>query len=250
MLKRIRLTLIICVLGVVSCESDQVEPLPEPENILRIQLQPVFGSTDLSLDQTFTTSEGYKVQFTDIKCYFSSMKNGSNELFDAALFDYRENGNLVIEKEGDHAHFEQLSGFLGVDPQYNHDDPALFPTTNPLNISIANDMHWDWNPGYIFAKIEAKVDTIPDAIENFDHFVVFHVGGDNIIQTITFSSLNWQAQSATVHQSKWKLDLEKFLQNGPQTIDLKTEFSSHSAAGQEALTLKVIQNFKDAISLY
>lgn len=250
MLKRIRIALIICVLGFVSCNNDQVEPLPVPEDILRIQIQPVFGSADLSLDQTFTTSEGYKVQFTDIKCYFTSMKNGSNELFDAALYDYRENGTLLIEKAGDPELFGEISGFLGVDSQYNHDDPSAFPNTNPLNISIANDMHWDWNPGYIFVKLEGKVDTIPDAIENFDHFAVFHVGGDNILQTISLSSMNWQAISSGVYQSKWKLDLEKFLQNGSQTIDLKTEFSSHSSAGQEALTLKVIQNFKDAISLY
>jgi hypothetical protein len=42
--------------------------------------------------------------------------------------------------------------------------------------------------------------------------------------------------------------MQKFLQNGAQTIDVKTEHSSHSLAGEEALSLKVIQNLRDALS--
>ena len=47
-----------------------------------------------------------------------------------------------------------------------------------------------------------------------------------------------------------KIDMEKFLQKEFQPIDLKTEFSSHSAAGEDALSLKVMQNFNAAISPY
>jgi hypothetical protein len=87
-------------------------------------------------------------------------------------------------------------------------------------------------------------------VNNLDHFVIFHVGTDAFIQTMSFSTLNWQTVSDHLSVLPLKLDMEKFLQNGAQTIDLKTEHTSHSAAGQESLSLKVIQNFKDAISTY
>jgi hypothetical protein len=115
---------------------------------------------------------------------------------------------------------------------------------------IANDMHWDWNPGYIFIKVEAKVDTLADGVDNFDHFVIFHIGTDPLIQTLNFTSVNWISNGNGLYTLPLKLDMQKFLQNGAQTIDLKTEHSSHTMAGQEVLSLKVIQNFKDAISLY
>ena len=43
-----------------------------------------------------------------------------------------------------------------------------------------------------------------------------------------------------------KFEFDKFLQNNGQNIDLKTENLTHTAAGQQALTQKVNQNFKQA----
>jgi hypothetical protein len=166
----------------------------------------------------------------------------------AALFDYRNNGTDLLKADAKPADFSSINGFFGVDSTLNHDDPAAFATTNPLNILIANDMHWDWNPGYIFVKIEAKVDTIADGIDNFNHYVVFHVGADEWLQEFSLSDLNWSQTNQNLYTLPLKLDMQKFLQNGTQTIDVKTEYVSHSIAGQEALSLKVIQNLRDALS--
>lgn len=233
-----------------SCKDEKV---PDPEPVvayLKVTLQPTFGVSDLLLDQSFTTNEGYTVQFTDLKCYFTSIKNGSNELCKSALYDFRQNGTTVFKKPGKLEDFSSLSLFLGVDAMYNHSDPSAFDSEDPLNIMIANDMHWDWNPGYIFLKVEAKVDTLNDGIDNFNHFVVLHIGADSFIQSLSFSNINWVATEPNTHSLALKVDMQKFLNNSGQTIDLKTEYTSHSAAGQEALSLKVIENFKDAISIY
>ncbi len=109
-------------------------------------------------------------------------------------------------------------------------------------------MHWGWSSGYIFMKVEAKVDTIPNGIPLFDHSVVFHIGQDVNLQTLSFDGINWQATGTNAYRYPLKLDMAKFLQNGAQTIDLKTEHTSHTAPGQEVLSLKVIENFKAAIS--
>ena len=247
---KLKTILAVFLITVGACKDDKVEdPVPITKYV-RLTMQPVFGSAVLSLDDTVTTAEGYKVQFTNLKCYFSSLKNGSNELTQAALYDYASNGIEVLKVAGEPANFSSLSGFLGVDPAYNHDDPSAFPNSSPLNIMNANDMHWDWNPGYIFMKVEAKVDTIPDATTLLDHFVIFHIGTDPFIQNVAFSGLNWTNDGKGVYTAPLKLDLQKFLQNGTQTIDLKTEYTSHTMSGQEVLSEKVIQNFAAAISVY
>ncbi len=237
------------ILVITSCKDEPPKTVPDPVDQLQVTIQPTYGSSDLQLDQTVYTSEGYAVQFTDIRFYLTTLKNSiGKQLVSSALFDYRSNGTNLFTVNGIPSDFSSLTGFFGVDSALNHDDPSAFPTTDPLNILIANDMHWDWNPGYIFLKIEAKVDTIPDAVQNFNHYVVFHVGADNLLQTINYSGLSWLQKTSSLHELPLKLDLQKFLQNGSQTIDVKTEHSSHSLAGEEALSLKVIQNLKDALT--
>lgn len=232
-----------------SCKDPAPEPQPAVEDELSVTIQPVYGPVNLELDQTYTTPEGYSIQFTDIRFYLTTLKNASGKLLaNSALFDYRANGNSLLTVSGKPTDFPSISGFFGVDETLNHDDPSAFPTNDPLNILIANDMHWDWNPGYIFLKVEAKVDTVPDAVSNFNHFVVFHVGGDEVLQTINFTGLSWLTKGTAKYELPLKLDLYNFLQNGTQFIDVKTEHSSHSLAGEEAISLKVIQNLKDALT--
>jgi hypothetical protein len=80
--------------------------------------------------------------------------------------------------------------------------------------------------------------------------VVFHVGGDDYLQNLNFGSLSWNAAGANLYATSLKLDMKTFLNNGSSSIDLMTEYSSHTAAGQEAISLKVIEHFRDAIGVY
>lgn len=233
-----------------ACQPDKNTPSLPVESEVQFLLQPTFGNQPLVLDQTYISDEGYAIQFTDVKCYFTSLFIGANLFTTAALFDYRQKGSFVIKAKSSAKDDDSLAFFLGVDSSYNHLDPSTFPNNNPLNIAIANDMHWDWNPGYIFVKIEAKVDTIIDGVEAFNHIAVFHVGGDNYLREMSFNTLNWQSLSPNLKQFKLKFDAQQFLKNGTQSIDLKNEYSTHSSAGQEALTLKVMEQFKSAISVY
>ena len=243
-----RYIFLIAIPLLFACNDDEVTPPPTEQIALNLTLQPYFGANALQLDQIVTTPEGYDIQFTELKCYFSSFAGTSKQLFDAALFDYRERGTAVFNGYGNPDDFKSLSGLLGVDSAYNHDDPSAFPNDNPLNIMIANDMHWDWNPGYIFLKVEAKVDTLNDGVPNFNHFVIFHVGSDAITQNLSFINLTWNPSGQNTYTLPLKLDMKTFLNNGITSFDLKNEFTSHNMPGQEAISLKVIQHLKQALS--
>jgi hypothetical protein len=243
--------LLVLVTALTSCKDGQVEECPTPqEKFISLTINPEFNGQDLQLDQTLTTTEGYLIQFIELKCYLEDLRSVSDLLIDAGLFDYRSRGTDVFRIAGDPAKFDSIDCNLGVQNALNHSDPTLFPTNSDLNIINANDMHWDWNPGYIFVKVEARVDTIPDATENFDHNVVYHIGADNILQNLSFNNLQWNLVGENEYQLDLKLDMSMFLDNGNQSLDLKTEFMSHTAPGQEALSLKVMELFKSALSTY
>jgi hypothetical protein len=202
------------------------------------------------MDSIYTTAEGYKVKFTELNCYFSLLKNGSNNLIQAALFNFRENGSNLINQVGDHTKYSNLSGKIGVDSSLNHLDPSAFPNESPLNISNAGPMHWGWNPGYIFLNIEGKVDTIVDGVNNLDLSFSFHIGTDPYLQSIDFNNITWQDKGNHVWELPLKLDMAYFLANPISPINLKDEHLTHTGAGQESLTQKVIQNFKNALTVY
>jgi hypothetical protein len=230
-----------------ACGDDKPEA---PKAQLQIDLQPVFGGQNFFMDSIYTTQEGYKVKFTELKCYFTLFGNGSNALHQAALLDYRETGSLLFKREGDYAKFLNLNAVLGVDSSLNHLDPSAFPNESPLNISNAGPMHWGWSTGYIFINIEGKVDTLIDATTNPDLSFSFHIGTDSYLQNLQFNNINWTDIGNNTRQFKLKLDLLAFLGQGASSINLSSEYLTHTAAGQEALTQKVISNFKNAISQY
>ena len=242
---------LLVVLLLTACNDESAGNCPTPqEKYLSLTINPEFNGQELFLDQTVTSSEGYLIQFTELKCFLEDIRSSENLLIDAGLFDYRAKGVDVFRTPGDPAAFDSLNFNLGIRSDLNHSDPTLFPTNSDLNIINANDMHWDWNPGYIFVKVEARVDTIPDTIENYDHNVVCHVGGDVNLQDISLNNLQWNLIAENEYQLNLKLDMEKFLNDGNQSIDLRTEHTSHSAPNQAPLSLKIMQLFKSAISTY
>lgn len=232
----------------VACTSDKIIPEVEEPQKLEVRVQPMFNDETIFEDSVYTTVEGYDLKFTELKFFFSEINHNGTVLADAAYFDWINKGTLVLSVQAKSTDFPTLSGNLGVGEAVNHSDPSAFPNDHPLNISNSGDMHWDWNPGYIFVKVEAKVDTIPDGIPLFDHNVVLHVGLDENLETWVFTDLNWVQVDCCLSRLSLKLDMAKFLQNDGQNIDLKTENSTHSAPGQEVLSTKVIQNFKAALS--
>ncbi len=245
-MRTIFFSLLVLVIA-TACGDDNPEA---PKAQLQIDLQPVYGGQNFFMDSIYTTQEGYKVKFTELKCYFTLFGNGTNALHQAALLDYRETGSLLFKKEGDYAKFLNLNAVLGVDSSLNHLDPSAFPNESPLNISNAGPMHWGWSTGYIFMNIEGKVDTIPDATLNTDLSFSFHIGTDSYLQNLQFNNINWTDIGNNTRQFKLKLDLLAFLGQGASSINLSSEYLTHTAAGQEALTQKVISNFKNAISPY
>jgi hypothetical protein len=98
--------------------------------------------------------------------------------------------------------------------------------------------------------LEGKVDTIPDGVNNLDHSFSFHIGTDLYRRDFYFPTVTWQTVSPTEKVFPLKLDLWKFLHNPLGPIDLKTQFLTHTASGQQLLTEKVTSNFQQSLVAY
>lgn len=234
------------MLAFLSCKKDKPEEPVEAEKELQIDVVPYFGAQQLFLDSVYTTDENYLIQFQELRMYMCNFQNGSHSISDVALFNLRQTQHTFLKTKADAANFTSMNAILGIDSARNHADPSSFPTTSPLNIMNANDMHWGWNPGYIFMYIDAKIDTIPDGTVNLDHFISFHIGKDQFKQNVSFSSIAWTAVSASLSKAILKLDLKQFLYE-PHLLNLKEENISHTGAGQDDLSLRLIQNFANAL---
>ena len=82
--------MILITLFFLAVEKDKPTPPVAELDYLTVNLQPFYGLDSLYLDSTYLTSEGYKVKFTDIKCFFTNIKNGDSILNEASLYDFRE----------------------------------------------------------------------------------------------------------------------------------------------------------------
>lgn len=214
---------------------------------IKIKITPIYNNWDLELDSAYSTEEGYGVKFTTISFFISHLANETDTINESSLYDFRDKGSQLLSKKADFNLYPSIQGFIGVDSISNHSDPSAFDNENDLNIENAGTMHWGWNTGYIFVKIEGKVDTLSSG--NFDHNFSFHAGTDAFLQQLTFENILWEQTAQNEHTMNLLLSMSDFLSSDLNTIDLKDEFITHSNSGQQALTEKVVVNFVNALSL-
>jgi hypothetical protein len=245
---RIILYAFLASLPLLACKKEQEDQPVEQAAQLELRLLPMFESDTLELDSTVILSSGDRIQVTDIKCYFYGLGNNGKRLNEAALFDYRGRGFNVLQTVGNYQDFGSLTGILGVDTSVNHDDPAAFANNSPLNIANAGDMHWGWNPGYIFIKFEAKADTIADGNDLFNHYLVYHIGTDAYLSDLNFPAISWQMINAKLHRAQLRLQVATIFDNLVSPINIRTEYMSHSGSGVEQLTEKFRSNFVQALT--
>ncbi len=241
---------ISCVLGLlilISCKDKN--PITEtPVKKATCTIQPTFGDQNLTLNTSYTLTDGTVIQFTDIKSYFYGLSSNGTNFTSVALFNFADHGTSFFSITDKGQALSGLQFSIGVDATVNHNDPSAFSSTNPLNIAIANDMHWSWNTGYIFTKIEGRADTIQDGIEDFTHVFTYHVGGDNHYNSGLNIPGNWSQISGTLRTLKLKLDMKQFFENVASPINVRNEFITHSDISTESLTIKVKSNFASSIS--
>lgn len=232
---------------IYSCTKDK-SPVPEVYSPLtsgkmEFNVFPEYNGTPIILDEPMKMSNGRTISFAEIAFLMTDIRLNSIPISNDALFNFREKGTSFLSLPEFEGVGKSFSTLIGVDSSFNHVDPASWSSNSVLNIQNIGDMYWTWNPGYIFIKLEGRVDTIPDNEIVLDHIFSYKIGTDGYARKLTVNNLN-VFESNLIRSVNLKLDFKNVFENEISPIDLRTERSSHSTGKEDAaITEKMANNF-------
>lgn len=207
---------------------------------LSLQLMPKINGEDFQLGTVYTIN-GAKVKFTLFQFYVTQVGIGP-------VADLETPDTVFVVKADQQSYpvgiinagtQQSLAFNLGVDSVTNHLDPTTYPAAHPL--APQNPvMHWSWDSGYIFIKIEGNVDTDDDG--TVDEILELHIGKDSNLGRV-MANLNKEADVEDFMISM-TYDVEKFFTG----IDLKTDRVTHTG-DNPVLAAKVATNAPAAFTI-
>lgn len=231
-----------------SCKKEDNSP-KNTKQVLDFHWHSMVGTTDASYGVQFTSSDGIKFKISDWRYYVSNfvlIKEDGTEypiadklfLINIANSDY----SLDSVPVGNYKGFKFT---VGLDSVTNHQDPTTYGASNPLSLQSPS-IHWSWNSGYIFMKIEGKYDsTIAQTGGSaINQSFFFHVGLDKLKKVVDYSNHPFSVVSGENKKLHIEMDFLKIL-NG---IDLKTENGTHTMDNMPLAT-KVSNNWPSAFTL-
>ena len=243
-MKKILLTT-LAITVLFSCKKEE-EPIsvtsPSTKGNVVLNAQFLVNGASYNSDSVYVDdfSNNYKISFSNV--YLSQLNFEDGGVITPLPIQYvllkpeTSTYNLGSVEEG---HYHNFNYGIGIDSATNHTDPNSYDLSSPLYPQSPN-MHWTWNSGYIFYKIEGTVDTDNDG--TFETIFRFHIGTDDLRRDGTFMFHDAIVAGATT-TIDMKVDLAKFLTG----IDLSIDNSTHTMDNMP-LALRVANNATSAVT--
>ncbi|MHA4737730.1 MbnP family protein [Dyadobacter sp. MSC1_007] len=210
------LSFVMSGLLIASCafpdENEDTDPIETGK--IQIQFDNVVGSQDLKLDSVrYTNSVGEDFTVSKLNYFISNIKltkiDGSVFTVpqDSSYFMIREanagSQKLVINNvlTGEYTGIEFV---VGVDSARSVSDESqrkgiLDRYSGPTNEEA---MYWDWNPGYIFLKMEGSSDSAMTANGKYEYHIGFFGGRtERTLNNLRTIKMNFPGQKAIVTTS-------------------------------------------------
>lgn len=217
-------TVAVMGMAVSGCSEDTPTGTDDPTVTLKpvqVRFVPMFGDRALDLGTSYVNAAGDTVMFTGLSFYASEFalvgSDGSEVPMDGLdLVDFSDptvadNGYYEVEIMGTPGTYSGLKFSVGVPFDENHRDVS----TQELPLGPNSGMYWGWNPGYIFFKVEGRVDSMGTPVD-----FLFHTGEDNRRKTVRMASVGGDNLTEfTVAESgenvmTLKVDYARFFERG------------------------------------
>lgn len=237
-----------------ACEKDQPIPSPvEPtKGTVEIRFVPTMNGAAFQPNVNFTGPNNLKMSFENFKFYLSDIQlinSTDNQLLSEIELVDLSHSDKSISFETAPGNFQELKFFLGVKKSLNGtDDPsfdeASFPIDHPL--SIYNNMYWSWATGYIFSKIEGKIDTSQAQNQTPTYTWFYHSGLDTCYTEKSFENLNIDVTAGKTTVIELGIEVNDIFINQTDTINMVQENFTHTTDNIE-LARKVVLNLARGI---
>jgi|GEM_PF-1128253 hypothetical protein len=241
--------LIAILTAFIMCTRDNRHQRPrqliETGSSFHLFIRNTVANVDVMYDTIYHGATSRKFKVTDFRYYISNIRairedGAENRTKQSVILanPRQKDYNLGSLPEGV---YNGLRFTLGLDSVTNHGDPTVFEAGNPLAIQTPS-MHWDWNSGYLFMKIEGKVDTTSKGTGAPVTEFFYHFGMDTMKRTISVP-IKFSVSASSNNGVHLKFDLG-FMFAG---VDMRSEFSTHSFDNQP-LAVRMADRWQGAFS--
>lgn len=234
---------------ILVCNCGNHRPTPSPSAPVGYPFHLVIRATvdgaDLLYDSVYHSSASRAFTVTDFRYYLSNITAIRDD--DTGL-DLSCSAMLVEPQKREYdpgrlpaGSYKALRFTLGLDSAVNHGDPTLFAAGHPLSIQTPS-MHWDWNSGYIFMKLEGMADTTKTGRGAPITKFFYHIGMDRMKRVITVQT-RFSIGSSSKNSVPLKFDIAEIF----AVIDLKSETATHTI-DNEPLAGRMADSWQQAFS--
>jgi hypothetical protein len=253
-MKQIKQWLVVMFIAsaIMSCEKEPVIECPEAGTEVRFACLGTFDGAVIHPDSIYRNFENYPIKIEKVNFFMSDIH--FNELDTLKLsnpFLYRKNQDESINTFKhllyDFGDFSSMSFKVGVSQPTNSSDPTTYSEGSHFSLYHAGDMHWSWNTGYIFLKIEGRYDTIPGSMDTPLNFA-WHIGNDVNLDSVTFNQ-PFSIEANKLNTINLRYDIAKVFVTGDDTVWVKEDPILHSTPTQIEVTKKIISNFSKSIEI-
>ncbi len=202
-----------------------------------VKINHLQSGQSFALDQVSQNNNGYDHKFKRLQYYlsnFSIVHDGGTEThLDSVWALVNANNQTEVDLgEINLSTVEEIKFGVGVEQEFNHVDPALFPVSHPLGPKSPS-MHWGWSAGYRFAAVEGYGGS------SVSNLFEFHALGDNnyFITTIDNLSIDESGNTITINLDA---DCDMILKD----IDVRSGKIVHGSTGD---AVNIMQNFQNNV---
>jgi len=191
--------LFIGLLSLSACKKDKITPPPDPitpssnKGTLTLSFRVMSDTMVVNSYDTlvhYTSQSGRKYSISLAKMYLSSIvliREDSSEFQVAGKYVLVDalHSNFIIGDTipaGKYIGLKFLAGVdkAGMEDNLNH---TSYPSDHPLY--VGNNMYWTWNTGYVFLKMEGKMDSSAVLSGLVNRMYEIHIGQASSRRSVT-----------------------------------------------------------------
>lgn len=238
-----------CLLFFSACREETSTPVvvDAQTTSLDIQMNYKFDNATLEIGEQLFNTGSNLVSFSNIQYYVTGLelrKADGNWQYVGGhhLVTSNRTGPAIITFDNvPKGQYDGIRYLIGVDSSSNHADPSIWPNNHPLGVLIGGVMHWSWNSGYIFIKVEGDYDDVGGARAGFS----YHLGRDDL--KVRVEHLGTTINLNSPLKVGFNFDLKSFFSNPNVLRIVPTTSSTHSSVGDTVATI-LHQNLQESFS--
>lgn len=209
------------------------------------------GTTPYLFSDYFTNGDGIKIRLELLKFYISNVtfyteKNKSFEATEIALVEINNNGQGSLSCSLPSGNYTKLSFGIGVPEYLNESDPADYADDQYHPLNTLQNTYWGMNSMYRFVMIDGKYDIDGDGTD--EGAFSYHTGYSDSYRTVSIEKeFDFEKKESYTYQ--FSIDVTKLFYVSGSQVDVTTESNYHGDYSLINLSIRISDNFMNAISM-